>query len=232
MTHLNYISIRKNPAGRQTGFTLVDMLVGLAMASVLLVAVVGLFSSMGRSYTTQNVAADVQQVTRAGIDFMIREIRMAGLNPSGTAVTGIVDDFDKISGYHDVHDGKIAPTDANNFAFTMDADMDGRVDHCVDDGPANCLEADDNIESELIAYRINNGALQKYRSGSGNWEGLTEDNVSDLSFTYYDADGAPTTTVNEIRAVELSMTVQQPAGRDKMVSRTYKTRVRCRNIGL
>ncbi|MGD9057508.1 MAG: hypothetical protein PVJ41_09990 [Desulfobacterales bacterium] len=219
------------PVG-QKGFTLVDILVGLAMASVLLAAVVSLFTSMGRSYTIQNVAADTQQETRAGVEVMIQEIRMAGFNPSGSAATGIVDNFDNASGFHIDHDGKIARTDANNFAFTMDSDMDGRIDHCIDDGPAECPAADDNIENELIAYRINDGALEKYRSASAKWEDLTEDNVSDLNFTYYDGNGAVTAAVADIRSVEISMTIQQPAGQGRTVSRTYKTRVRCRNIGL
>ncbi|MDX1708472.1 MAG: hypothetical protein R3274_07720 [Desulfobacterales bacterium] len=232
MTLQSVKTLRHNHAGRQKGFTLVDILVGLAMASVILVAVVSLFATMGRSYTTQNVAADVQQVIRAGIELMIQEIRMAGFDPSGNATSGIVDNFDKTGGFHDIHDGKIAPTDAGNFAFTMDADMDGRIDHCIDNDPAQCPEADDNIENELVAYRINAGALEKYRSASGKWEDLTEDNVSDLSFTYYDSAGDVTTTVADIRTVEISMTVQQPAGRGGIISRTYKTRVRCRNIGL
>ncbi|MGD8992553.1 MAG: hypothetical protein PVI00_13945 [Desulfobacterales bacterium] len=216
----------------QKGFTLVDILVGLAMASVLLVAVVSLFTSMGRSYTIQNVAADVQQVTRAGVEVMIQEIRMAGLDPSGSIATGIVDNFDTSNGFHDQHDGKIAPTDAQNFAFTLDADMDGRIDHCIDEGPADCPATDDNVENELIAYRFNDGALEKYRSASAKWEDLTEDNVTDLNFTYYDGNGAVTSAVDDIRSVEISMTIQQPAGRERTVSRTYATRVRCRNIGL
>jgi type IV pilus assembly protein PilW len=219
--------------GKQKGFTLVDILVGLAMASVLMVAMVSLFTTMGRSYTTQNVAADVQQVARAGVELMIQETRMAGFDPSGSAAAAIVSDFDNISGFHIDHDGKIAPTDATNFAFTIDADMDGRIDHCRSvDAAAGCLTADDNIEDELIAYRINNGALEKYRGASAVWEDLTENNVSNLSFTYYDASGAVTTAVDAIRTAEISMTVQLPAGRGGTVSRTYSTRVRCRNIGL
>jgi type II secretory pathway component PulJ len=222
---------KHRPEG-QKGFTLVDILVGLSMASILLAAVVSLFTSMGRSYTIQNVAADVQQVTRAGVEVMIQEIRMAGFNPIGSSATGIVDNFDKANGFHELHDGRIAATDAQNFAFTLDADMDGRIDHCIDDGPAECPVADDNIENELIAYRINDGALEKYRSASAKWEDLTEDNVSDLNFTYYDGNGGVTTDVGAIRSVEISMTIRQPAGWGRMISRTYKTRVRCRNIGL
>ena len=235
MIYLAFSDKKKTPVSKQRGFTLVDILVGLAMASVLMVVMVSLFSTMGRSYTTQNVAADVQQVARGGVELMIQEIRMAGLDPSGSAAAGIVDDFDKDEGFHEVHDGLISPTDANNFAFTMDADMDGRIDHCKDNTSGGCSAVDDNIENELIAYRINNGALEKYKGANAAvvpWEDLTESNVSNLSFTYYDETGAVTTSVDAIRTVEISMTVQLTAGRGGTVSRTYSTQVRCRNIGL
>ena len=225
--------LKTAPAGRSAGFTLVDILVGLGMASVIMVIVVGIFTTMAKSFTTQNVAADVQQVARAGVDLMIQEIRMAGFDPTGSAAAGIVNDFDEDSGFHTDHDGNIAPTDATHFAFTIDADMDGRIDHCrsVDLG-VGCSQVDDNVENELIAYQINDGALEKYRGGSARWEDLTENNVSNLNFTYYDDAGAVTTSVNAIRTIEISMTVQLPAGRGGTVSRTYSTRVRCRNIGL
>jgi len=219
-------------AAGSAGFTLVDILVGLGMASVIMVIVVGIFTTMAKSYTTQNVAADVQQVARAGVDLMIQEIRMAGFDPTGRAHAAIVNDFDEASGFNEKHDGKVAPTDATHFAFTIDADMDGRIDHCIDDESDGCSAEDDNVENELIAFRINNGALEKYRGGAANWEDLTQDNVSNLNFTYYDETGAVTTAVDAIRTVEISMTVQLPAGRGGAVSRTYSTRVRCRNIGL
>jgi type IV pilus assembly protein PilW len=235
MIYSAFSNKKATPVSRQMGFTLVDILVGLAMASVLMVAMISLFTSMGRSYTTQNVAADVQRVARGGVELMIQEIRMAGLDPTGSAAAGIVDDFDKIHGFHEAHDGQIAPTDANHFAFTMDADLDGRIDHCVDNDPGksdDCSEEDDNVEKELIAYRINNGALERYRGARAVWEDLTESNVSNLSFKYYDENGVETTTRDDIRTVEISMTVQLPAGHDGTVSRTYSTRVGCRNIGL
>ena len=78
-------SFRSPIAVRQAGFTMVDILVGLAMASVVMVAIISLFTAVGRSYTIQNVAADVQQVTRAGIEHMVQNIRMAGLDPFGGA---------------------------------------------------------------------------------------------------------------------------------------------------
>ena len=234
MTHLDLVKNQINPVSSQKGFTLVDILVGLAMASVILVAVVSLFTTMGRSYTTQNVAADVQQVTRAGIEVMIQQIRMAGFNPMGSATTGIVATFDEASGFNKKHEPHINPTDTNNFAFTTDADMDGSIDHCIvsDEEDEESDPTCDNTPKELIAYRFENGTLKKYNAGDTGWDPLTEENVSDFSFTYYDETGAVTTDVDAIRTVEISMTVREPAGRAGFVERTYKTRVRCRNIGL
>lgn len=95
---------------RQAGFTLVDILVGLALASVLMAAVVSLFTTMGRSYTTQNVTADVQEVTRAGVELMTTDIRMAGVNPGQLSGVGIV---------------AAAPT---NIQFTSDLNLNGVID--------------------------------------------------------------------------------------------------------
>jgi len=89
------------------GFTLVELMVAMAVASIMLAAVASLFTILNKSYTTQNVAAEVQQVTRAGIDFMAQNIRMAGLDPEETGIFGIM-----------------AAT-ATSITFTADLDLDG-----------------------------------------------------------------------------------------------------------
>ena len=95
---------------RQSGFTLVDILVGLAMASVLMVAMVSLFTSLGKSYTIQNVAADVQEATRGGVGLMTQNIRMAGVNPGGVSGVGIVS------------------AAANSIQFTSDLNLNSDID--------------------------------------------------------------------------------------------------------
>jgi type II secretory pathway component PulJ len=89
---------------------MVDILVGLAMASVLFAAMVSLFTTMGRSFTIQNVAADVQEVTRAGVELMTMDIRMAGVNPGQISGVGIV---------------AATPT---NIQFTSDLNLNGTID--------------------------------------------------------------------------------------------------------
>jgi hypothetical protein len=68
------------------------------------------------------------------------------------------------------------------------------------------------------------------------------DRVTGLTLTYLDVDEndlidytlapprVPDNELADIRTVVISLTTQRPAGRDDPVSRTYTTRVRCRNL--
>jgi len=91
------------------GFTLVELLVAMAIAMIMLAAVVSLFTSLNQSYTKQNVAANVQQAARAGVDFMAQGIRMAGLDPAETGNFGIT------------------VANATSITFSADLDLNGSV---------------------------------------------------------------------------------------------------------
>jgi type IV pilus assembly protein PilW len=95
---------------RQSGFTLIELLVAMAVSSIVLVSVVGFFTTLNKSYTRHTATADIQQVVRAGIDFMSDNIRMAGLDPLQTGNFGIE-----------------APG-ASGITFTADLDMNGQID--------------------------------------------------------------------------------------------------------
>jgi len=99
-----------DPAATEPGgFTLVELLVTLAVSSIVLAAVVSLFTSLSKSYTKENVTADVQQVARAGVDFMAQSIRMAGLDPNQSGDFGITD------------------AEANRITFLADLDLNGSL---------------------------------------------------------------------------------------------------------
>jgi prepilin-type N-terminal cleavage/methylation domain-containing protein len=63
------------------GFTLVELLIAMAITAIALGAIYGVYISSNRSYKTQDRVVTVQQNVRASADFMIRAIRMAGLDP-------------------------------------------------------------------------------------------------------------------------------------------------------
>ncbi len=194
--HLKPKKILTDLLSSTEGFTMTEIIVGLALASVIITAMISVFSSLSQSYTTQNVAAGVQQATRTGIDYMIQNIRMAGFNPFRLTEVGIKDDISKSS-----------------FHFSYDEDEDGTI-----------------ANKEDITFKLESGTLRRITKG-GNSEPLIE-NVSDLEFTYLDINDDTTSNPIDIRAVEVSMTVSEAAGRERKVSRTYSTRVICRNMGL
>ena len=200
-------------AGRQAGFTMVDILVGLAMASVVMVAVISLFTAVGRSYTIQNVAADVQQVTRAGVEHMAQNIRMAGLDPFGGA------------------GAEIKEFNADKIQFSLD-----RCDIPI--GTTGCGspdgDVDDKFESVTYQWDTAQSRLEQvlYVGTASESTAILIENVSNLQFTYLDNDNGAPATAADIRTVIITLTVTDPAGRGGMLSRTYSTRVRCRNLGL
>ncbi len=192
---LESINLKDRLKGDTIGFTLVEMLVALLIISIISGAAFSMFMSLSRSYTTQSVASAVQQRVRAAIDYMIRDIRIAGLDPLQTGGFGVV---------------SATPT---VFRLTADKNMDG----------------DTNDAAEDVTYSVAGGNLQ-----------LTDDQgtealsryVTDFSFTYFDQDGVVTINISDIRSVEIIMSVREPSGGGKWVSRTFATRVRVRNLGL
>jgi type IV pilus assembly protein PilW len=192
---LKSINLKDRLKGGTIGFTLVEMLVALLIISIISGAAYSMFASLNRSYTTQSVASAVQQRVRAALDFMVRDIRMAGLDPLRTAGAEIIS------------------ATATTLQFTADKNRDGDV----------------NDAGEDITYNVTGGSLQL--TDDQGTEVLTG-NVNNFSFVYFDQDGVVTTTAADVRLVEISMTLQEPAGRGQPVSRNYSTRGRCRNIGL
>ena len=193
------------------GFTLVEMMVALAVASIVLAVIFGVYAGLMRSYTTQNVAAEVQQAVRAGIDYMAEDIMMAGFNPRAGSF--------------------IAFEEAGSTRIRVRFDRNSNLEEVTPD-------------FQDIAYEYNAGDNRVDQTEAGSTQAYI-DNVTDLTFIYRNAAGED--LINdlgkpdplssdldraEIRTVEISITVQEPAGRGKMVNRTYATRVGCRNMGL
>ena len=186
------------------GFTLAEVMVAMAVMSVVMVMVISVTTSLSRSNATQNVAAGVQQVTRAGIDIMTRNIRKAGLNPLNINPIGIVQ------------------ATSNSIRFQYDTNGSGTIaTNAIDDA------------NEDMGYLLNgNKQLIRQLNGKANTNRSMIDNVSDLTFRYLDADNAQTSDLSAIRTIKISLTVEEPAGREQSLSRTYSTRVICRNLRL
>ena len=194
------------------GFTAVEMLMSLAIMSIALTTIYGLYISYVRVYTTEGVTTRVQQGVRASMNRMVRDIRMSGLDPTGSGIFGI----------QEISDHKIR--------FSADRNMDGELDDPdIAAGTAEsnlehiAYEYDETNLLEMILYHPDGTEVVDSRS-------TLMDNVSDLNFTYLDANDVETAALDEIRTVIIEMTVEKPAGRAGTVSRTLSKRIRCRNL--
>jgi prepilin-type N-terminal cleavage/methylation domain-containing protein len=81
---------------RNKGMTLVELLVVLAVGSVLTAAMFGMFINQQKSYAMQDQVIDMQQTLRGAIDRMTREIRMAGYGGNSLGVFGSINTFTHI----------------------------------------------------------------------------------------------------------------------------------------
>jgi prepilin-type N-terminal cleavage/methylation domain-containing protein len=97
------------------GFTMVEMLMALAIFSIAFGTIYKSFEHLTRSTTKENVRAGTQQGARISVDFMVQDIRLAGLNPLGTPGIGLQ---------------AISP---DSIQFTMDANFDGDDDDTFED---------------------------------------------------------------------------------------------------
>jgi len=72
------------------GFTLVEMLVALALDFVILAGIYAAFYSQQKSHVKEQQVVDAQQNVRGAADFMTREIRLAGMDSQATGIAGIL----------------------------------------------------------------------------------------------------------------------------------------------
>lgn len=200
------------------GLTLVELLVALTILGIVMTSIVKMFVSMSTSYTTQNGVADLQQSIRAVTALMIQEMRMVG--------------FSSLS----EHGFGITEADTQKVSFTVDWDNDGLI---TASHSGNDLVPQ---ESDIVSYFYDqeNMSLQR-KTADGTARVSTQSllggsgdvmQISDLTFMYYDQGNEETSILGDIRSIGLEITAQTPAGRKGMVARAYRTRIKCRNLGL
>ena len=90
---------------RQSGVTLIELLIALAMSAILIAGIYRVFIQQQKSYAVQEQVADMQQNARVAINKMLREIRMAGFGGKNENVGGlndIIKIFGNVNGYTNI----------------------------------------------------------------------------------------------------------------------------------
>jgi type IV pilus assembly protein PilW len=210
---MNFVKSTLNFVKGKGGFSLNELLVALVIMSIVSSAIYGVFSISSRSYTTQSVTADVQQSVRSAMELMLQDIRAAGLDPTASGYFGI----------------ELA--EAEKLRFTSDS---------IDAGLNDFNGIIDETNSERITYERQSTQLNQilYENTDSETSAPLIRDVQNLKFTYFDAAGnnlgspVPLTQLSDIRTINVSITVEESAGRDAPVRRTLTNGVKCRNMGL
>jgi len=216
--------IKRKRILKEQGFTIVELLVAVAVSLLALGAIYSTFQSQHKSYLMQEEVAAMQQNIRAAMYHIQREIRMAGCDPTGNAGAGIV------------------TANANSISFTED--VRGDADGSDPDGATN----DPN---ESIAYALSDNNLVR-DTGGGNQ--VVAENIDALDFVYIDANGSETAVLADIRSVEITIVARTGralratkdnnlyknqqgdtilgAQNDNFSRRSMTTFIKCRNLGI
>jgi type IV pilus assembly protein PilW len=185
------------------GFTLVELMVALAMATFFIAVTFTLVDFSTQSYRAQERVAAAQQDMRAGIDIISREIRMAGYNPMRLSGAGIV------------------TATADTFHFTMDMNRSNSVDETAEERVTYAFDLANN--------RVNRILYQ----GTGSEDSLPLiENVTAFNFTYFDESDNPTVTPADIKTVIITMTCSDRDDKGGTFDRTFNSMVNLRNLNL
>jgi len=207
-----------NPIDRenQRGLTLVELLIVIAIVSLALGSIYGVFASVTKSNTGNEVQADVMQSLRTSLGYMEQDFRMAGLDRFGSAHAGIEE------------------ATATTIRFTADRNMDGVIN------AADLSNGIQEMDLERITYSYDTATKllrQCLSEGtpSASWDNVA-DQVENLQFQYLDENENlltfPITDLSLIRSVTISLTIRQPAGFNREIVKTLSKKIFCRNMSM
>jgi len=234
------------------GFTLVELMIALAIFGIASAAIYATYQSQQNSYIVQEDVTDMQQNLRAGMFFLKRDIKMAGYNPTEKAeadnnTNNIARVAELRFARDDNEDGVIQNNEFVRYALTSDGS--NGINDTSRDGVANNYPCRLGRETGIPP---NNGGLQP-----------VADHVDAIEFLYHLEDGTVTTTPaspEDIRTVKISLLVKtadtvkgftdtamyfpasnpthDPTGKkwgpfnDHFQRKLLIAQVRCRNLGL
>ncbi len=185
-------------AERQEGFTLVELLVAIAIFAMVVMGVFYLWSGNQIAYLQGSEAAEIQQNARAAMEQMAREIRLAGYDPcryvsqpppAGNSCTPAPGQ-PNTSAFDPVRAGvfPIPSYSGTSIQVRMDRDLSGTI-------------AGD-LEDVTFSY---NGATQVLQRNN---QDLAQ-KITAFQLDYFNAAGAAPATALDIRLVRITLTAQQ-----------------------
>jgi len=215
-------SKRKTGTFRERGFTLVELMVSLVIASIVVGAMYSTYVIQRRTHAVQQATSEMQQNVRAALVLLAGDLKMAGYDPTGVGGFG----FSKSATFSNGNSlTEAVTTSSTTLAFTSDLDEDGTIDKAAEDinGDGN----NDMSEMEQIAYKLKDNELQRYstRNGIVEWQ-IVAENIEAISFDFLDEDGTSITPISatntdDFRTVRMALLARSEGIDKNQKSATY-----------
>ena len=149
---------------REQGVTLVELMVALVIAGLIFAGVYQVYINSIRTNTLQEQIVDMQQNARVVMAQLMRELRLAGYDPTTLAAPAAITNAIM------VNPSELDPNAANTYVLGMRADFDGdndvevvqySIDYPDPTHPVLMRQVDNNVAEEF-AYNIENLELTFY----------------------------------------------------------------------
>lgn len=192
---------------KQQGFTLIELMISMAIGSIVMASVMTSFISQHETYIAQDDVVEMQQNARVAMDRLTRDIRSIGYDPDniGAALT--------TSG--------INAGTASTLRFTRDDGSGGleTVEYSLYDAYASANPAANDGKVDDLACETTD------KNGNSSGRQPIAENVSRLEFRYLDKDDNPTSTVGKVRSIQISLMMESAnqTGTSLSSTRTYTT---------
>ena len=223
---------------KRPGFTLVELLIAMGLATLVLAGMLTLFTTSNQAYVDQDQVVAAEQNIRASMEIMSYELRMAGFIPLANLPGGASAINSDVSGqtWTDGSFERLEEASANSITFIAD------------------INADDLAET--IRYSLSGNDLQRQ---SWTWDGaawvaqaggnavVLAENITGVQFTFHfsdgssgipnDADSDANNDREDVRSIVMQVSGQTAlnlsgGGKIQHRERTLQSRVDMRNMGL
>ena len=233
----------KTALSRQKGFSLVELVIGLAIFLLVLIAIYGLFDTGSATYRGGQRKAEVQQNGRVALEEIVRQLRMAGYFPENFTTPAASPALTN----------QIQAGASNALAIYGDIDGDGTsniIMYCLDTTVSPPVLRTGSAAADPVNSR---GAAASAYACNNNVPVLAE-NITSLTFQYYDAnntllpapldaqglalppsapaipDFTTTTSRRAVRTVVITLTARENIPHQQPQIYTLTSSVRLRNL--
>lgn len=169
-------------AVNEKGFSLVELLVVLALTGIAMTGIFSTFISQLKSYSVQQDIATMQQNLRAAMILLSSELKMAGYDPTGNASAKV----ESMSKYA----SDASDEDQASINFTKDSNKDGVLD----------------ADGENLTYALfSEGGIRKLSRRNPTANASVADYIDRFHLNFLDANDDETTNTEDVRSVQITL---------------------------